>query len=197
MPPCSQTLPPESSWANLVRQASARRNLFTRWTTFADNQGESISLREQLTSSGNGEAERFVRSQNPNLDDFGPAAFFRVGSVRHWRERADFDGNGDGVRTFGRLGVKDAVALHRAKIALRSPISEKILRCVRRAGLPELVGFRSIARNERVEETLRGLLFRVVAKREPQCDNRDHCKRRDGKGHGPGFIWFIGRWIEK
>src|SRR5207245_9115207 len=69
MPPCSQTLPPESSWENLVRQASARSNLFTRWTTFADNQGESISLREQLTSSGNGEAERFVRSQNPNLDD--------------------------------------------------------------------------------------------------------------------------------
>src|SRR5207253_10252580 len=104
MPPCSQTLPPESSWANLVRQASARRNLFTRWTTFADNQGESISLREQLTSSGNGEAERFVRSQNPNLDDFGPAAFFRVGSVRHWRERADFDGNGDEI---GRASCRE------------------------------------------------------------------------------------------
>src|SRR2546430_13214004 len=104
--------------------------------------------------------------------------------------------NSNGVGTAWRFGTDNSVTFHRAVIALRSPIGEKILHRVGRTGLPEFVSLGGIGRDEGVEETLRSLLFRVVAKRVPQHDNRDHGKRRNSEGHGPRFIWF-GRWVEK
>jgi hypothetical protein len=52
MLPCSPTQRPASWSANLARQASARRSSFMRWTTFADNQGASISLKERCQGTG-------------------------------------------------------------------------------------------------------------------------------------------------
>src|SRR5258708_6014391 len=93
--------------------------------------------------------------------------------------------------------MDNLVALYRAVVALGSPVGEKILHRVAQTGLPKLIGLRGVVRDERVKETLRGPLFRVVAERVPQRHNRDQRKRRDGEGHGSGFIWFIGRWIGK
>ena len=93
--------------------------------------------------------------------------------------------------------MENPVTLHRAVVALRAPVGEKVLHRVGRAGLPELIGLSSVAGDEGIKKMFGGFLFRVVAERKPQRDNRDYRKRRDGEGHGPGFIWFIGRRIDE
>src|SRR5258708_38067530 len=143
------------------------------------------------------EAERFVSSQDPDVNDFCLAAFFGIGYIRHRREGTELYGDGYARGAFRRFRTHDLVALHRAVVTLRPPISEKILHCVTRARFPELIGFGGVTRDQGVEETLCGFFLQVVAERKPQNHNRDQRKRRDGESHGSRFIWFTGRWIEK
>src|SRR5947207_11120084 len=58
------------------------------------------------------------------------------------------------------------------------PVGNKVLHRIARTGIPELVGEVDVPGCERVEETLRGSLFRVVSKDEPQGYNRG---QRDGR----------------
>src|SRR5437773_4483887 len=89
------------------------------------------------------------------------------------------------------------LALHRAVVTLGSPVGEKILHRIALARLPELIGLSRVARDQGIEEMLSRLFFWIVAERIPQRHNRDQRQRRDSEGHGSGFGWFIGRWIEK
>src|SRR6266481_1752399 len=114
-----------------------------------------------------GKTERFVGGQDPDFDDFCLAALFGVGYVRHWGEGTDLYGDSDARGPFRRLCMHDLVALHWAVVALRPPISEKILHRVNRTRFPELIGPGRITPDHRVEEALGGLFFRVVAEREP------------------------------
>src|SRR5260370_24151289 len=143
------------------------------------------------------EAKGFVGGQDADFDDFCLAALFSVGYVRHWGEGTDLDGNRNGVRSLGRFGMQNFVALHRTVVALGSPVGEKVLHRVAWAGFPELISPGSVTGGQRLEEALCGLFLRVIAEREPQRHNRDQRKRRERESHSSRFIWFTGRGIAK
>src|SRR5437879_1958279 len=141
--------------------------------------------------------KRFVGGQDPDFDDFCFAALFGIGYVRHRGEGTQLHGDGYARGAFRRLGMHDLVTLDGAIVALRPPVSEKILHRINRTRFPELISPGSVAGDQRAEKTLCGLFLRVVAEGEPQKHNGDQRKRRDSEGHGSRFIWFSGRWIEK
>src|SRR5438445_13673905 len=130
-----------------------------------------------------GEAEGFV-ALDPQVLDASLAALLDVARVWHRRVGAEVHGDSYARGAFRCFCTHDLVAFHWAVIALGSPVGEEVLHRVARAGFPELISSGSVTRDERVEETLGGLFFRVVAESEPQRDNRDQRSRRDRESHG-------------
>lgn len=118
-----------------------------------------------------GEAEGLVFGFDPDVDDPGFLALRGVGIfVGQWGERADGYGDDYAARAHGGFGVEQREAFHWAVVTRGSPVGEKILHGVARAGFPDIVGFGGVSGDEGVEEVFCRLFFRVVADREVQAD---------------------------
>ena len=91
------------------------------------------------------------------------SALFGNYADRHGRKGTDSNLSHDAAGTAGRALPHDVVALHRAVVAVRAPVRQKVGHLVARPRLPELVSVRHVAGHECIEEMFRRPFFRIVA----------------------------------
>src|SRR5580658_4279085 len=199
-----------SSSANWERPACGPTSYSTPSTRSSDNgtrfapNGLPPVSGAPATKEGNPllgrERKRLIFRNHPNPNHPRFLALLlgsRVGRIGHLRKRTDRHRYLHRIRAGWRSFAEDAIALHRPEIAIRAPVSQKVLHFVARFGLPELIGLGRIAGDHGVEETGHRSFFRIEAKCPPQGDDGDQHDCGNCESQWSGSVRCYRRRIKK